>query len=710
MKRRHFLQGLGTAGALSLSSVTLAAQTGTAEPAPANNLSNADFQLTTDRSSGSVTSIVNPRDPARMSWCSARHNAPWQSASSDWGLGYADLGAAFLHRGRWQSPDDVTLDSGSSQEVVYTVGPLKVTVTRRLQGDACIERYSFSNTGALPLPMNDWTRVAFAISTPFNDHYTNSADVLEHRCHTHVWAGGASSWVATFRMGGRDPHLGLVLTEGALDGYSIVGRDETTSSNTRGTFMLHPAIADLQPGQMRSIEWALFWHNGWEDFFAQCARRSTQFVRVDVSRHTAFVGESIELKFTGRELSGAKLNNGDQALPLASEGDGLRARFTPSGPGETTLRLRTRNGGDSRVVLNAVPPLDDLIAARVRFIARNQQIDRPDTPLHGAFVLYDNEANALVTHDTERDRNEGRERVAMGVLLARWLRQSGQRDEQVLRSLQRYYQFVTTRLQRPDGYVLDAVDKPILRLYNWPWVAQLHLEYARLTGSPAAYAGCVRTIENYYANDGAKHYSIGIPVYDSLRAFKAAGLMTEHARLLQLYEEHGRMIMKNGTQYPPHEVNFEQSIVAPAALFLLELHLATGGSEWLNAARPHLALLELFSGRQPDHHLHEVAIRHWDGYWFGKKRLWGDTFPHYWSTLSALVFQSYAKAGGRTDYARRAEEVVRNNLSLFTPDGRGSAAFIYPLSVNGLRAHTLDPYANDQDWALVHALQIRELH
>lgn len=33
-----------------------------------------------------------------------------------------------------------------------------------------------------------------------------------------------------------------------------------------------------------------------------------------------------------------------------------------------------------------------------------------------------------------------------------------------------------------------------------------------------------------------------------------------------------------------------------------------------------IKVLELFNGMQPDYHLYEAAIRHWDGYWFGKKR------------------------------------------------------------------------------------------
>lgn len=60
-------------------------------------------------------------------------------------------------------------------------------------------------------------------------------------------------------------------------------------------------------------------------------------------------------------------------------------------------------------------------------------------------------------------------------------------------------------------------------------------------------------------------------------------------------------------------------------------------------------------------------------------------------------------------WLRRAESVVRANLSLFTPDGRASAAHLYAWLTNGQRGARNDPWANDQDWALVYLLMVRDL-
>ena len=237
----------------------------------------------------------------------------------------------------------------------------------------------------------------------------------------------------------------------------------------------------------------------------------------------------------------------------------------------------------------------------------------------------------------------------------------------------------------------------------------MHLEMGALTGQAGPLDAFMRTLESYYREGGAQFYAIGLPVLQSLRVLEAVGRTADRDRTLELFREHGRVIAERGVNYPSSEVNFEQSIIAPAAILLLELYEATGEVKWLQGARPHLALLDLFEGRQPDHRMHGVSIRHWDGYWFGKSMMWGDTFPHYWSSLNSLAWAGLAKATGDEVWNERAKTTLRANLSLFTADGRGFAAFVYPRTVDGRSAHFSDAYANDQDWALVHALQLREM-
>lgn len=66
--------------------------------------------------------------------------------------------------------------------------------------------------------------------------------------------------------------------------------------------------------------------------------------------------------------------------------------------------------------------------------------------------------------------------------------------------------------------------------------------------------------------------------------------------------------------------------------------------KYLTAAKLQMPSLEAFNGKQPDVHLYDIGIRHWDGYWFGKGELLGDTMPHYWSALTAIAFIDISNA------------------------------------------------------------------
>jgi hypothetical protein len=181
------------------------------------------------------------------------------------------------------------------------------------------------------------------------------------------------------------------------------------------------------------------------------------------------------------------------------------------------------------------------------------------------------------------------------------------------------------------------------------------------------------------------------------------------AEMLRLHTTNADFLRSRGVDYPTHEVPFEQTIVGPAAIVLLELYLATGDPELRRDAEAHLRLLELFGGPQPDGRLHDVPIRHWDGYWFGARPRWGDVMPHHWSAVTAWAWALRGAADRDEAWSRRARQLSRATLHTFTAPGRASAAFVYPLIVNGQHEHSFDALANDQDWALVTALDIRDL-
>jgi hypothetical protein len=249
------------------------------------------------------------------------------------------------------------------------------------------------------------------------------------------------------------------------------------------------------------------------------------------------------------------------------------------------------------------------------------------------------------------------------------------------------------------------------RIYNFPWVAQFHLAMYHATGERDQLDRFVRVMRAYYATDKSRDfYPIGIPALDGIRTLEQAGRKAERGELLARLRAQADRYLANGANYPRSEVNYEQSIVAPAVQLLAEMYLITGERRYLEGAKLQMPLLEAFAGKQPDARLNEISIRHWDDYWFGKIRVYGDTLPHYWSAINALAYAYFGLGTGDAAWLRRADAVVKGTLPLFAPDGAASAAHLYAHTSNGIAGERNDPLANDQDWALVYLLMVRGLH
>ncbi len=648
------------------------------------------WQVRVDGRSGGIARLAHPGDPHAMQW--VRPAAPW-------GIGWAEIGGR-MHA--WDRPSALDATGPRSQRTTYELPGLRIEVERELDdNERLIERYTFVNTSGELLVFGEG---GLGITLPLFDSYPGAELCLTERCHVHLWAGGTASYVNAMRMGGAAPHLGLVLNEGSLSAYSIHNR--VAHSNDRGQFVLHPGPMTLAAGERHSIGWTVFWHEGWTDFFSQAFAQG--LVRLDLERHTVSPGEELKLTaLSPMPLDGAVLTLNGEPVDATVEGGVLSARVVPRELGEQRFELRVGRHQTHANAFVSPAPLD-LIRERVRFIVAKQQRRAPGDPLDGAYLIYDNEREVQVYERGFSDHNAGRERLAMGTLVALYLPFC---DDPVLagqirRSLRRYDRFVARELQNAAGVVFnDAGRAAKQRFYNYPWVIDYHLAMHRAFGNAKYLRRALNTARTYYARGGADFYSIGMPVRELLSALRDSGWKNEYREMLKLFRQHAESVLRRGSDFPKHEVNFEQSIVGPAAQLLLEFYLETREERYFASALQQLRLLELFSGRQPDHRLHEIAIRHWDGYWFGGRKLYGDTFPHYWSAITGAAFALYAEATGDQQYERRGREVIANNFSLFTPDGRGSAAYLYPLMLNEQPGRFADPWANDQDWALVYWLR-----
>ena len=568
------------------------------------------------------------------------------------------------------------------------------------------ERYWFQNVTKFPI---FFQKTDVGIYVTFNDNYEQAKICMWQRCNTHIYCGGDASYVMALRMGGQAPHLGLMLTAGSLDGYSVE-RENEALSNDRGDFILHPALEPLEPGEKTEISWELFWFTDRAEFEKTLVELG-KIPLLKTKQCTYFPGETLTFDILyGRnaEKKNIHISCNQQDIPFTSNWDGRAANIhcEYEGAQEGELQFLCQiDGKQLKAVFYGCSDFRTLVRNRCRFIAEKQQYHGKIDALRGAYLLYDNEEE-MIYYSHLDDHNGGRERVGMGALTALFLQK--EEDSSLLKSLQEYMQYVYRELyDRKTGIVYNDMSRnqEWHRLYNYPWIAVLQLEMYHLTKEQAYLEDAYRTMRRYYLEGGDRFYGIGIPMKELAGQLEADGMPAEADELKSLFFKHADFILETGTSYPPSEVNYEQSIVAPAASCLLQAYQLSGREKYLTGAKKQLEVLYLFNGRQPDYHQFENAVRHWDGYWFGKRRLLGDTYPHYWSVLTGLAFIQYGEIVNDHESKELARASLRGCLNLFAKDGRASCAMVYPQCVNGKKGHYYDPWANDQDWALYYAMK-----
>lgn len=587
---------------------------------------------------------------------------------------------------------------------------LSVRVTRKYtEKNTLLESFRFCNETDFDIYTMG---TELGIYTPFPDYYTDAAICLTRCCHTHIWCGGNSSYIMALRMGGEAPNLGMVLRKGSLQGYSVermtsINKREEELSNHRGDFILHPENLHLRPGETYTLSWELFWFENKKDFLSKLMGFE-DFVYVASEQFVLFSGEKLrfEVKAGGAlEQSGElSIQRKGRKIPFSLENGCAVVEEDAQNTGEYYYEIYWKEIKTNAVFL-VMPKLEELADKRCQFLVEHQQCHDGESRLNGAFLIYDNEEKQQY-YGHRNDHNGGRERLGMGLLLAVYLKKHP--NQKMHEALKRYLDYIVRELfDVSTGTVFNDVGRNMdtHRLYNYPWVSRLFLEMYHLEKKREYLIWYCRSMEAFYQAGGGHFYAIGIPMYESVRTLNEAGMKKEAEELLSRYKEHGDFIVKCGKNYPAHEVDYEQSIVAPAAIYMCELYHLTGEEKYRKEALTQLEMLDLFQGFQPDYHLNEVAIRHWDGYWFGKRRCLGDTFPHYWSALSGYAYREAMTITGAGQYAEKYERTLRGVLSLFKEDGSASCARVHPMSVNGRTAAFYDPWANDQDWGLYFILK-----
>ena len=658
-----------------------------------------DIRIETDPESGGVLSMKIETDKSGMNWLMRADGSQyeWVGQQYEWGLGALRKDG---ERFTWGAEN---ASVGKDGNTTYSIadGSLTLQVARHTEGGDLVETYTLTNTGKRACMVSD-----MMIHTPWNDNYPDGATCVGSRCHAHIWTGDNAAYVCALRMGGTGTHVGLALTEGEITGYSVSERDSKKGgSNTRGVLSLMTSKRKLKRGEKMVIGWRIFVHQGKEDFLQQMERRGLAHAKAD--KYTGEVGDTINITFYGptSDLNDMTMTTSKgKELSVSVEGNAATARLVIDQTGDTEVTCHYAHGcKTTHLNFWGISSVDGLISNRCRFIMEHQQENDMEEPRYGAYLPYDNKTDSLYENwkkaKRRSDLDEGRERLGIGIGMAIWARTH--RSAQVDSSITRYARFVRNVLQDRDYKTWSELDRKAKhRIYNYPWVSQFYVEMYRTTGEHQYLTDAYETMRRAYREAGYNFYMIGVPVIALTSELRKAGEDEKADFMIGEFAKAAECYMKNGTNYPSFEVNFEQSIVAPSVDFLCQMYLVTRDEKYRKAAEGFMPVLEAFGGMQPSFHLNDIALRHWDDYWFGRERYWGDTMPHYWSCITAECFAHYAEMTGDESYRRRAREIVMSNLCLLTEDGRGGCAYVHPTLVDGRHGDFLDPMANDQDWVM----------
>lgn len=656
-------------------------------------MKNELFTIDFNSSTGNVKSIIINSDPDKMDWCRLT-----REKTHEWGEIVCE--------------NRVIQESGRQVEFVefsekdntavskFTNGKLDITVTRTFTERGTLrESYTFMNKidGDVFIRKGD-----ISIYTPFPDNW-ESADISQRQCsNTHIWTGETEGWINSLKQGEFEHNIGVVVTKGAFDAYSIDRANQTIQSNTRGHIVIHPEATELLCGESYTLEWEIFVHTGNDDFENKLIEYG--IICPKAKKYTIYPDEAAEFSFEST-AENIKIALDGENVPYIKNGNTVNVKCNSVKSGENRFVI-TADGKRTHIDIFAVSDFETILERRINFIVDNQQYCREGSHVDGAYLIYDTKEKRLFYDKQVTDHNACRERLGMALLITRYLQTH--KNEKFYNSLMKWVEFMKREIidfETGEVFNSEGKDHAVVRLYNAPWMITLLTELYNLTGDNEYLDAAYKAIRFYYTQGGAKFYPNGLSMKLTVDAFRKAGNDERTEYVISAFKQHVQNMIDIGLNYPPMECTYEQTIVTSPSTYICEMGLITGDKAYKEYIRDHLKVLKRFDGMQPDYRTNQMAIRYWDDFWFGKAELYADTL-HYWCCLSARSWNVYYLLSGDEEYRERAINCVKNCFCLFKEDGTASCAYVLPFSVDGRTGDFYDEYANDQDFALYFALTI----
>ena len=547
-----------------------------------------------------------------------------------------------------------------SGEFLFFSG-LTCSMTVTADRGAAVFRYVFKNDTKKEIATE---KGDLGIYLPFNDDYDDPLISLRRRAHAHVRAEG-QAYVYCERYSGGLPALGLVVTKGRSDSYSLERGGKKAS---RGKIILDLPALKLGVNESYEYEFVVFPCMGRDDFYEKADFYGLLTVRT--SDLTVFSGEEIVLTSPRATF----LVVGDSRLPFVNG----ECRFVAEGWGAKCVTILGEQGS---VDLRYFVLSRDLPEKRIDFLLEKQFIS--EGHFFGAFTAFDPVSSRQVVRGGVRSPfSLGGTRATPLFLLLR-AGEKGAVPAEKRAKIDASVAFYDREIYMGDGEVADDVGRNRAafgkRYYNYPLFAAIKYEEYRYLGNLSFLKESAAILDKLYRSGPIYEVAPVLPVEAALRKEGEPALADA---LRAVVVDAADQLICSGNKYAPFKgLPYGPEIVYGSLATLLDAYLMTGNEYYLHTAKEHFARLETFSFPSLDYATDDVPEI------FERDRANGLTYdmsPHYTAAFFALVYDKYYRATGETrprDLSRRA---LKSALTLFTEDGGSFRSKAAPRAVNDI--------------------------
>lgn len=658
---------------------------------------NEKFNISFDAETGFVTSLVSANDKNKMNW--AISDAAWGKVS-----GF-----------RTQK-----VEIGNEGAIIEAVGTeddskgLSLRIERKLTKNGYEERYIFKNESKTDFFI---TQETFGIYFSFYSLYyakVPAEEQIPKNCVAHVWCGDASCWICAKKADGSPEKLFIRMTEGNISDYSI-DRDisKAHGSDHRGDIALNPTPTIIDEGAQKVYA---FTYSFSEAPLEEILSGEEDFIYAYADTYTGFLGETISAaaEYKNGIDSARVLINGEEIAYVKADGK-ILWEVQGNTLGEKKIDIYI-NDKHTYIVLNFIEPIATILEKRAYFIAQKHQYHKPGSRLDGAYLIYDDALKRQYYSDSFLDNNAGRERIAMGIIVLRQLQKK--KDDFLMQSIEKHLEFIEREhFDAETGITYNHLDKNNAwnRAFNYPWFSIYFKEWYLLTKDTKHLKSAALSLLNYYDVTNFQYDGQMAEPYDLVMLLEKENMLDLAEKIREKLLETADFYVNADSASCAGECSYIQECPNDRAVYASQAYLFSKDEKHLAEAKRQKTLSEVFSACQPDYHMNRITVRFWDRFWFGKKRQYGDVYPQDWSALMAWMYGWYEKASGE-DCKKFREEILKNNMCLYRPDGFARNNYLYPYKVTNYAKNPnhndphrptgsyygkcYDEWSNDQDWAL----------